>query len=155
MRPRPVHLNSWEGFYFAHEEGRLTDLATRAAALGVERFVLDDGWFRGRDDDRAALGDWTPDAGKYPRGLGPLADHVVASGMEFGLWVEPEMVNPDSDLFRAHPEWALQVEGQPLITARNQLVLDLGRADVRDYLLGVLDGLLREWPIAYLKWDHT
>jgi alpha-galactosidase len=155
MRPRPVHLNSWEGFYFAHDEARLTDLATRAAALGVERFVLDDGWFKGRDDDRAALGDWTPDPRKYPNGLGSLARHVRSLGMEFGLWVEPEMVNPDSELFRAHPDWALQIDGQPLITARNQLVLDLGRADVRDHLFNRLNALLCDLPIAYLKWDHN
>ena len=155
MRARPVHLNSWEGFYFAHDEARLIELTTRAAKLGVERFVLDDGWFKNRNDDTAALGDWTADPRKYPRGLQPLADHVVASGMEFGLWVEPEMVNPDSDLFEAHPDWALQVEGQPLITARNQLVLDLGRSEVRDHLFAVLDALLRDLPIAYLKWDHN
>jgi alpha-galactosidase len=155
MRRRPVHLNSWEGFYFDHDEPALMALATRAAALGVERFVLDDGWFKGRGDDTAALGDWTPDPMKYPRGLGPLADHVVALGMEFGLWVEPEMVNPDSDLFRAHPDWALQVADRPLVTARHQLVLDMSRADVRDHLFGVLDGLLRTLPIAYLKWDHN
>ncbi|MDP1027897.1 alpha-galactosidase [Sphingomonas sp. KR1UV-12] len=155
MRPRPVHINSWEGFYFDHDEAALMALADRAAALGVERFVLDDGWFRGRDDDTAALGDWTPDARKYPRGLKPLADHVVAAGMEFGLWVEPEMVNPDSDLFRAHPDWALQLAGVPLMTSRNQLVLDMGRAEVRDHLFAGLDALLRDLPIAYLKWDHN
>ena len=155
MRPRPVHVNSWEGFYFDHDEAALIALADRSAALGVERFVLDDGWFAGRDDDTAALGDWTPDVAKYPRGLGPLAAHVVARGMEFGLWVEPEMVNPDSDLYRAHPDWALQVDGVPRLTARHQLVLDLGRADVRDHLFGVLDALLRDLPIAYLKWDHN
>jgi alpha-galactosidase len=155
MPPRPVHLNSWEGFYFAHDEARLTELATRAAALGVERFVLDDGWFKARNDDRAALGDWVPDPVKYPHGLGPLAAHVRSLGMEFGLWVEPEMINPDSDLFRAHPDWALQIAGQPLITARNQLVLDLGRAEVRDHLFGQLDTLLRTLSIGYLKWDHN
>ena len=155
MRPRPVHLNSWEGFYFDHDEPRLIALADRAAALGVERFVLDDGWFRGRNDDRAGLGDWRVDRAKYPRGLGPLAAHVTALGMEFGLWVEPEMVNPDSDLYRAHPDWALAVAGREAVTARHQLVLDLGRAEVRDYLFDALDALLVELPIAYLKWDHN
>ncbi len=155
MRPRPVHINSWEGFYFDHDEAALMALADRAAALGVERFVLDDGWFAGRNDDTAALGDWTPDPVKYPRGLKPLADHVVAAGMEFGLWVEPEMVNPDSDLFRAHPDWALQVAGVPLATSRHQLVLDMGRAEVNDHLFAAIDGLLRTLPIAYLKWDHN
>ncbi len=153
--PRPVHINSWEGFYFDHDEAALMALAERSAALGVERFVLDDGWFKGRNDDTAALGDWTPDPVKYPRGLKPLADHVVGLGMEFGLWVEPEMVNPDSDLARAHPDWALQLAGVPQLTARNQLVLDLGRAEVRDYLFDAIDRLLRELPIAYLKWDHN
>lgn len=155
MRPRQVHLNSWEGFYFDHDEARLMALADRAAELGVERFVLDDGWFRGRNDDTSALGDWTPDPVKYPHGLGPLARHVLARGMTFGLWVEPEMVNPDSNLHRAHPEWALQVAGRARQTARNQLVLDLGRAEVRDHLFGQLDGLLARLPIGYLKWDHN
>jgi len=155
MPPRPVHVNSWEGFYFDHDEAALIALADRSAALGVERFVLDDGWFRGRGDDTAALGDWTPDPVKYPRGLAPLARHVVARGMTFGLWVEPEMVNPDSDLARAHPDWALQLDGVPRLTSRNQWVLDLGRAAVRDYLFGAIDALLGALPIAYLKWDHN
>ena len=130
-------------------------LADSAADLGVERFVLDDGWFVGRTDDRAALGDWTADPRKYPDGLGPLAAHVTTIGMEFGLWVEPEMVSPDSALFRAHPDWAFGHDRVPLLTARNQLVLDCGRADVRDYLFGCIDGLLSGLPIAYLKWDHN
>jgi alpha-galactosidase len=155
MRPRPVHLNTWEGFYFDHDEAALKDLADAAAKDGIERFVLDDGWFHRRDDDTSSLGDWWPDDVKYPRGLGPLAEHVSGLGMEFGLWVEPEMVNPDSDLHRAHPDWALQVAGRPLITARNQLVLDMGRAEVRDYLYERLACLLGELPIGYLKWDHN
>lgn len=152
MAPRPVHLNSWEAQYFDHDEARAMALAERAAALGAERFVLDDGWFKGRDHDRAGLGDWTPDPRKYPRGLAPLAAHVNALGMAFGLWVEPEMVNPDSDLYRAHPDWALG-EGRP--TARNQLVLDLREPEVRDYLFEAIDALLASAPIAYLKWDHN
>lgn len=152
MAPRPVHLNSWEAQYFDHDEARAMALADRAAALGVERFVLDDGWFKGRDHDRAGLGDWSPDPRKYPRGLAPLAAHVSALGMAFGLWVEPEMVNPDSDLYRAHPDWALG-EGTP--TARHQLVLDLRRTEVRDYLFNAIDTLLASAPIAYLKWDHN
>lgn len=155
MRPRPVHLNTWEGFYFDHDEDALKDLADAAAKAGIERFVLDDGWFHRRNDDTSSLGDWWPDDVKYPRGLGPLADHVTALGMEFGLWVEPEMINPDSELYRARPDWALQVAGRPLITARNQLVLDMGRSDVRDYLHERLAGLLNELPIGYLKWDHN
>lgn len=155
MKPRPVHLNTWEGFYFDHDEAALKDLADSAADIGIERFVLDDGWFHGRDDDTSSLGDWWADARKYPDGLGPLADHVVGLGMEFGLWVEPEMVNPDSDLYRAHPDWALGVSGRPMITARNQLVLNLARCDVRDYLFDKIAALLEDLPIAYLKWDHN
>jgi alpha-galactosidase len=121
----------------------------------VERFVLDDGWFAGRDDDRTSLGDWWVDARKYPDGLKPLADHVRGLGMEFGLWVEPEMVSPNSELFRAHPDWALQLAGRPLATARNQLVLDLTRPDVVDHLFDRLSALVAELGVAYLKWDHN
>jgi len=153
MRPRPVHLNTWEAVYFDHDPETLRKLASAAAALGIERFVLDDGWFPARDHDRAGLGDWRPDPRKYPDGLGPLIAHVRALGMEFGLWVEPEMVNPDSDLFRAHPEWALQVAGRPLVLGRNQLVLDLARPEVAADLFAKLDALLGGHPIAYLKWD--
>jgi len=155
MRVRPVHLNSWEACYFDHDEERIFALAEAAASVGVERFILDDGWFRNRDDDTAGLGDWTPDLQKYPKGLKPLADRVNALGMEFGLWVEPEMINPHSDLYRAHLDWALALPGRPRPTARNQLVLDLRRQDVRDYLFGCLDALLTELPITYLKWDHN
>lgn len=155
MKPRPVHLNTWEGFYFGHDLAALKQLAEAAAGIGVERFVLDDGWFHRRNDDSSSLGDWWPDAVKYPEGLAPLADHVVALGMEFGLWVEPEMVNPDSELFRAHPDWALQIAGRPLLGARNQYVLDLSRAEVADHLFDTIAPLLRELPISYLKWDHN
>jgi alpha-galactosidase len=155
MRPRPVHANSWEACYFDHDEERIAALAQACADVGIERFVLDDGWFRGRNDDSAGLGDWTADPVKYPHGLKPLAERIVAMGMEFGLWVEPEMINPDSDLYCAHPDWALHVPGRDQPTARNQLVLDLRKADVRDYLFGALDALLRDLPISYLKWDHN
>ena len=155
MGPRVVHLNSWEACYFDHDAARILDLAKAAAEIGIERFVLDDGWFRGRGDDTAGLGDWTPDPVKYPDGLAPLARAVNALGMEFGLWVEPEMVNPDSDMYRAHPEWALHQAGRPLLTARGQLVLDMARADVRAALFAMLDALLRSAPIGYLKWDHN
>ena len=155
LGPRPVHLNSWEGLYFDQDEAKLIALAERAAALGVERFVLDDGWFVGRRSDRAGLGDWRVDPAKYPRGLQPLAERVTALGMDFGLWVEPEMVNPDSDLYRAHPDWVLRLPGVPELTARNQLVLDLGRPEVREHLFQAIDALLRALPIAYLKWDHN
>ena len=155
MRPRLVHFNSWEACYFAHDETVMCGLIERAARLGCERFVLDDGWFKGRGDDRAGLGDWTVDAGKYPAGLGRLARRITDLGMEFGLWVEPEMVNPDSDLYRAHPDWALAVAGIAPPTARHQLVLDMGRAEVRDTVFAALDALLSALPIAYLKWDHN
>lgn len=155
MRPRPVHLNTWEGFYFDHDEAALKELAEAAAAVGIERFVLDDGWFAGRDNDMSSLGDWWADSRKYPNGLKPLADYVSGLGMEFGLWVEPEMVNPDSELYRTYPEWVLSVAGRPLITSRNQLVLDMQRADVQEYLFGKIAALLRELPISYLKWDHN
>ena len=155
MRPRPVHLNTWEAFYFDLVPQDVMALAEAAAEVGVERFVVDDGWFHGRHHDRAALGDWWTDATKFPHGLGPLAAHINQLGMEFGLWVEPEMVNPDSDLFRAHPDWALQLAGRPMLTARNQLVLDISRADAANYLFERIDALLRELPIRYLKWDHN
>ena len=155
MTPRKVHLNTWEALYFNHDEGDLMALADAAAEIRIERFVLDDGWFAGRRDDRRALGDWRVDAGKYPRGLARLAEHVIARGMDFGLWVEPEMVSPDSDLYRAHPDWALALAGRDPLTARHQLVLDLSRADVRDHLYDALAALLGTLPIAYLKWDHN
>ena len=155
MRPRPVHFNSWEACYFAHDETVMIGLVERAAALGCERFVLDDGWFKGRAGDHAGLGDWTVDGGKYPAGLGRLAQRITDLGMEFGLWVEPEMVNPDSDLYRAHPRWALAVDGVEPPNARNQLVLDMARAEVRDDVFAALDALLTDLPISYLKWDHN
>ena len=153
MRARPVHLNTWEAVYFNHDDATLRELANRAAVIGAERFVLDDGWFPGRPNDRSGLGDWWPDPQKYPLGLEPLIAHVRGLGMEFGLWVEPEMVNPDSDLFRAHPEWVLKSAGYALQLGRQQLVLDLSRPEVADYLFTKLDTLLRENTIAYLKWD--
>ena len=153
--PRRVHFNSWEAVYFEFDEARLQRLARDAAALGAERFVLDDGWFRGRSDNGRALGDWTFDTGRFPRGLGPLIETIGALGMDFGLWVEPEMISPDSDLYRAHPDWCLHAPDRPRPTQRRQLVLDLTRAEVRDHLFGSLDALLCEHDIAYLKWDHN
>ncbi len=153
MRPRPVTLNTWEGNYFDHRHDRLVAQAQAAAALGVERFVLDDGWMAARNDPRAGLGDWRPDPVKYPDGLGPLIEAVTGLGLEFGLWVEPEMVNPDSDRYRAHPEAVLHVAGRPLRTSRHQLVLDLTRPDIAEAIFAQLDALLQAHPIAYLKWD--
>ncbi|MDE3239706.1 MAG: alpha-galactosidase [Paracoccaceae bacterium] len=152
-RPRPVHYNCWEAVYFDHRLHDLTAIADRAAALGAERFVLDDGWFGRRDDDTSSLGDWTVDRRKWPDGLHPLIAHVHKIGMTFGLWVEPEMVNPDSDLYRAHPDWALGPADQVL--GRHQMVLDLAREEVRDHLFHRLSALLTEYPIDYLKWDHN
>ena len=153
MTPRPVLLNTWEAVYFRHDLDGLKALATAAAEVGVERFVLDDGWFHGRHDDRTSLGDWWADKDKYPQGLQPLVEHVRGLGLQFGLWVEPEMVNPASELYRAHPDWALAMAGRPTLLGRNQLVLDLSRTAVTEYLFERLDRLLREHPIAYLKWD--
>ena len=151
--PRKILLNTWEAVYFQHDVEELQGLADAAASVGIERFVLDDGWFRGRNDDTSSLGDWFVDERKYPEGLDALVDHVVALGLEFGLWVEPEMVNPDSDLYRAHPDWVLGIDGHDLVLGRHQLVLDLGRAEVSAYLLERLDALLTDHRISYLKWD--
>ncbi|MFD0789432.1 alpha-galactosidase [Microbacterium insulae] len=154
-RPRPVTLNTWEAVYFDHALPRLHELADAAAAVGVERFVLDDGWFAGRRDDTAGLGDWTVDADVWPDGLHPLVDHVRSLGMEFGLWVEPEMVNPDSELAREHPDWILRARTTLPPSARQQQVLDLSRADAYAHISSHLHALLDEYPIAYLKWDHN
>ena len=152
---RPVVLNTWEAVYFNHDLETLKSLATTAAEVGIERFVLDDGWFNGRRNDTAGLGDWYVDASVWPEGLKPIISHVRSLGMDFGLWFEPEMVNPNSELFRAHPEWALDGALTNPILGRNQLVLDLSRADVRDYLFQRIDALLSEYEIAYVKWDHN
>ncbi len=154
-RPRPVTLNTWEAVYFDHDLGKLLALADAAAEVGVERFVLDDGWFLGRRDDTAGLGDWYVDAAVWPDGLAPLADAVVARGMEFGLWVEPEMINPDSDVARAHPEWILRGREELPPSGRQQQVIDLSQQGAYDYIASRLHALLDEYPIAYLKWDHN
>jgi alpha-galactosidase len=150
---RPVTLNTWEAVYFDHDLDTLKTLADRGAQIGAERFVLDDGWFLGRRHDRAGLGDWTVDPAVWPQGLHPLVDHVRSLGMQFGLWFEPEMVNPDSDLYRAHPDWVLADPSYTPVLGRNQLVLNLGRDDVRAYLYGCIDQLVAEYGIDYIKWD--
>ena len=154
-RVRPVIYNSWEATEFNVSEVGQMALAEKAAALGVDRFVMDDGWFGQRKDDHAGLGDWYVNSQKFPHGLKPLIDKVHALGMDFGLWVEPEMVNPDSDLYRKHPDWVLNFTGRPRTEQRNQLVLNLARPDVRAYVLGFLDKLLNENQIAFLKWDYN
>ena len=151
--PRPVTLNVWEAVYFDQDLDKLTALADLAAEAGVERYVLDDGWFHGRRSDHAGLGDWRVDEQVWPGGLHRLVDHVRARGMQFGLWFEPEMVNPDSDLYRAHPDWILSAGERLPPLARNQLVLDLTRPEVAGYLLERISVLLAEYDICYVKWD--
>ncbi|MFD2165034.1 alpha-galactosidase [Thalassotalea euphylliae] len=152
--PRPVHYNTWEAIYFDHDTETLAELAKQAADVGAERFVLDDGWFKGRRGDNAGLGDWVVDKEIYPQGLQPLIDAVLATGMEFGIWFEPEMINPDSDLYRAHPDWVLGSAGNEQIKFRNQLVLDLTNRDVTEYLYQSIDAILSEYTdISYIKWD--
>lgn len=154
-RVRPVLYNSWEATGFEVDEPGQIALAEKAASIGVERFVMDDGWFGARNSDKAGLGDWVVNQQKFPHGLKPLIDRVHTLGMDFGLWVEPEMVNPDSDLYRAHPDWVLHMNGRPRSEGRNQLVLNLARADVRAYVYHALDKLLSENDIAFLKWDYN
>ncbi len=152
-RPRPVHYNCWEAVYFRHDLAELSEMADRAAAIGAERFVLDDGWVGRRDDDTSSLGDWVVDRAKWPEGLHPLIAHVHKRGMTFGLWFEPEMVNPDSDLARAQPGWILGRQDQ--IPGRHQMVLNIGMAAVQDYLFAAISALLTEYAIDYIKWDHN
>lgn len=152
-RPRPVLYNSWEATTFAVDEPGQRALAEKAAKLGVELFVMDDGWFGKRDNDHAGLGDWTVNPRKFPNGLEPLIDYVNSLGMDFGLWVEPEMVNPDSDLYRAHPDWAMHSDDRPRSELRNQLVLNMARDDVKEHIFGVLDKLASQYKIRYFKWD--
>ncbi|WP_148285473.1 alpha-galactosidase [Microbacterium sp. B24] len=154
-RPRPVTLNTWEAVYFRQDLDTLRALADRGARVGVERFVLDDGWFHGRRDDTAALGDWWVDAEVWPDGLGPLIEHVRGLGMEFGLWVEPEMISPDSELARRHPDWILRARDELPPPGRQQQVLDLSHPEAYAYIAHRLHALLDEYPIAYLKWDHN
>ena len=152
-KSRPVLINTWEAVYFDHDFDRLTALATAAAEVGVERYVLDDGWFGSRRSDRSGLGDWVVSSEAHPNGLQPLIAHVKSLGMEFGIWVEPEMVNPDSDLYRAHPEWALvDADYQPVL-ARNQLLLNLAIPEAYEHVRDQLHALLRDHDVAFVKWD--
>jgi alpha-galactosidase len=154
-KPSRIIYDSWEATGFDINEPGQIALANRAAALGAERFVMDDGWFGARNNDHAGLGDWQVNRVKFPNGLTPLIKRVHELGMDFGLWVEPEMVNPDSDLYRQHPDWAMSFPGRPSTLARNQLVLNLARTDVKEFLFHALDKLLNENDISYLKWDYN
>ena len=150
---RPVLYNGWEASYFDLSIDGQIKLARLAAEIGVEMFCVDDGWFGGRRHDRAGLGDWTVSADVFPTGLTPLINEVKRLGMRFGLWVEPEMVNPDSDLYRAHPDWALHYPGRPRTEMRQQLILDFGRPEVVAYILDALEALVTEYDISFFKWD--
>ena len=152
-RERPVLINNWEATYFGFNADRLLALADEASKIGIELFVLDDGWFGHRDNDKSSLGDWVVDRKKLPAGLDDLGSRLLDRGMTFGLWFEPEMVSVDSDLYRAHPDWCLHVPGRTRSEGRNQLVLDLGRPDVQDHLVTAVTKVLHEAPITYVKWD--
>ncbi|MEO1043511.1 MAG: alpha-galactosidase [Pseudomonadota bacterium] len=152
-KPRPIHFNTWEAVYFDHSEEKLMALADQAASVGAERFVLDDGWFGGRRNDRTGLGDWVVAKDVYPQGLHRLVDHVRSLGMEFGIWFEPEMVNPDSDLYRAHPEWILSAKGVDHVPFRQQQTLDLTRPEVTSYLFEAINYIVDEYRVDYIKWD--
>ena len=152
-RPRPVLINNWEGTYFDFSEDRLVAIAEVARDLGIELFVLDDGWFGARDDDTSSLGDWTVDRRKLPNGIDGLAARIHDLGLSFGLWIEPEMVSERSRLFAEHPDWAIGIPGRPRTEGRQQFVLDLSRAEVVDHLFAVLSAALGSAPIEYVKWD--
>ena len=150
---RPILINNWEATLFHFDADKIFSIAKAASQVGVEMMVMDDGWFGERNDDFGGLGDWNVNQKKLPGGLAPLAERINGLGMKFGLWVEPEMVNENSDLYRAHPDWAFQVPGRPLTRGRYQLVLDLTRPEVKQYVLDNLRSTLKSAPIAYVKWD--
>lgn len=152
-RERPVLANNWEGTYFDFDSGKLLAIAKSAADVGIELFVLDDGWFGKRDSDNCSLGDWVVNERKLPGGLADLAGKVNSLGLKFGLWFEPEMVSPDSDLYRAHPDWCVHVKGRTRSQARNQCVLDVTRPEVRDHVVEAVCAVIGSAPIAYVKWD--
>ena len=152
---RPVLYNSWEAVGFEVNEVSQLELARKVARLGIELFVVDDGWFGQRHSDQAGLGDWWPNREKFPQGLAPLIEQVKQLGMEFGLWVEPEMVNPDSELYRAHPDWVYHFPNRSSSLSRHQLILNLARNEVKDFVFSTLDRLLDEHTIKYLKWDYN
>ena len=152
-RPRPVLLNSWEACYFNISEKSLVSMARSAKDLGVELLVMDDGWFGERDNDRRSLGDWTPSVKKLPGGLRSLAEKVIAEGLQFGIWVEPEMVNTDSRLYRKHPDWAMAIPGKRHSEGRTQRVLDLANPEVQDFLIQKMSEVFSSAPVSYVKWD--
>ena len=152
-RERPILINNWEATYFDFHQDKILQIAKAAKELGIELFVLDDGWFGKRDSDNCSLGDWTENRRKLPDGLSGLSDRLHGMGMMFGLWVEPEMISPDSDLYRAHPDWCLSVRNRPRTLERNQLVLDLSRKDVQDYIIEAMRGVLSRGKVDYIKWD--
>ena len=150
---RPILCNNWEATYFDFNEEKLLELARSAKAADIDLFVLDDGWFGHRNGDNSSLGDWFDDLNKLPDGLGSLSEKIHALGLKFGLWVEPEMISVDSELYKAHPDWCIHVPGYPRIEYRNQLVLDLSRDEVRDYIVDVIIAALRRGNVDYVKWD--
>lgn len=150
---RPILINNWEATYFNFDEDKLVNIAQSASELGIELFVLDDGWFGKRDDDTSSLGDWHVDLKKLPNGLESLAKKITAAGVKFGLWFEPEMISPNSDLFREHPDWAVGIPGQHQTLGRNQLVLDYSRPEIVDYIYGKMSGIIEQTNLSYIKWD--
>ncbi|MGB7837658.1 MAG: alpha-galactosidase, partial [Terrimicrobiaceae bacterium] len=152
-KPRPIVVNNWEATYFDFNAAKLEKIATAAADLGIELFVLDDGWFGHRDDDCSSLGDWFVNRRKLPEGLEDVAARINAKGLRFGLWFEPEMISADSDLYRAHPDWCLHVPGRARSEGRGQLVLDFSRADVRENIYNQMTAILQVAPVTYVKWD--
>jgi len=152
---RPVLINNWEGTYFDFTGDKLVSIAKDAAELGVELFVMDDGWFGKRDDDRSGLGDWFPNEKKLGCSLKELGDRIVGLGMKFGIWFEPECISEDSDLYRAHPDWAVKIPGRKPNLSRHQMILDFSRKDVQDYILERLCSVLASAPISYVKWDFN
>lgn len=152
-KPRPIVINNWEATYFNYNEEKILELIDSCEGLGVDIFVLDDGWFGHRDNDKSSLGDWFVDRRKLPNGLNPLIERCKSVGMKFGLWFEPEMISPDSKLYSEHPDWCINMDTRPHCLGRHQLVLDLSRADVLDYLKNTIGDILEKHDIAYVKWD--